>query len=147
MVEAASFSTTGPQPQPQHMHCRAIPCPLLNGIHIITRGRRESKFMWSQSFSASQAINMVLQAMGWSFYNTGMDKWHSKHVSTHPHTRIHTPTLTMYTCNTTLREYCANMHEHRCAHTHTDAQHTDIMYICRFLITHIYAHTHAHVHP
>lgn len=33
MVEAAGFSTTGPQPQ--HMHCRAIPCSLLNSIIII----------------------------------------------------------------------------------------------------------------
>lgn len=35
MVEAAGFSTTGPQPQPQHMHCRAIPCLLFDSIFNI----------------------------------------------------------------------------------------------------------------
>lgn len=78
MVKAAGFSTTGPQPQPQHMHCRAIPCPESNSIVNTAICKR---WGWGQRSYREYMMLMDMRipcckAMAWSFWNT--DSWNKQ---------------------------------------------------------------------
>ncbi len=122
MVEAAGFSTTGPQPQPQHMHCRAIPCPLFNSVVNITtwmggptgqRLRRDKTLKpWKQCWKQ------------WG----GLSRTNTLYAHTHTHIQaIHMPPYS------STGETCTSTNAH-------------LLYISLFSTYTWYTHTHTHTH-